>query len=129
MWPLLSGLNSTSPRTDIAASIFTLISGDYKIITGSVSYSQWTGPHSPNTTTKSKNVIENCGDGCLFNIKTDPTEHVDLATKMPDVLEEMKKKLKKYQETHFNPDRGKISPVACDVAINKYGGFWGPFIQ
>ena len=30
-------------------------------------------------------VIENCGDGCLFNIKSDPTDHINLATKMPDV--------------------------------------------
>ena len=129
MWPLISGQNSTSPRTDIPASNLTLISGDYKIITGNVSWSAWTGPHSPNTTSKVPSAIENCGDGCLFNIKTDPTEHVNLATEMPDVLKEMQKKLKKYQETYFNPDRGKNSLAACDVALNKYGGFWGPFIQ
>ena len=130
MWPLISGQNSTSPRTDIPASNFTLISGDYKIITGNVNMSVWTGPHSPNATTNrnTMQIIEDCGDGCLFNIKTDPTEHVNLATKMPDVLVEMQKKLKKYQETHFNPDRGKKAPEACNAAINKYGGFWGPFI-
>ena len=129
MWPLISGQNSTSPRTDIPASNLTLISGDYKIITGNVSWSAWTGPHSPNATSKVSNAIENCNDGCLFNIKTDPTEHINLATKMPDVLEEMQKKLKKYQETYFNPDRGKRALAACDAAINKYGGFWGPFLQ
>ena len=129
MWPLISGQNSTSPRTDIPASNLTLISGDYKIITGNVSWSTWTGPHSPNTTSKVTSIVENCGDGCLFNIKTDPTEHDNLATKMPDVLKEMQKKLKKYQETYFNPDRGKKAPEACDAALNKYGGFWGPFIK
>ena len=81
---------------------------------------------TPNTTTGRLHVIENCGDGSLFNIKTDPTEHVNLATKMPDVLKEMQNKLKKYQETYFNPDR---VPEACDTAINKYEGFWGPFVQ
>ena len=129
MWPLISGQNSTSPRIDIPASNFTLISGDYKIITGSLNFSVWTSPQSPNTTTGQLHVIENCGDGCLFNIKADPTEHVNLATKMPDVLKEMQNKLKKYQETYFNPDRGKRAPEACDAAINKYGGFWGPFVQ
>ena len=128
VWPLISGENSTSPRTDIPASNVTLISGDYKIITGNISHSGWTGPHSPNTTTKDKNVVENCGDGCLFNIKSDPTEHVNLATKMPDVLEEMQKKLKKYQKTFFSPDRGGKMPEACDAALNKYDGFWGPYL-
>ena len=127
MWPLISGLNSTSPRTDIPASNFTLISGDYKIITGNQSMSVWTGPHSPNTTSKGLYAMENCGDGCLFNIKTGPTEHDNLATKMPDVLEEMQRILKKYQDTHFNLDRGKKWPEACTTFLNKYGGFWGPF--
>ena len=131
MWPLISGQNSTSPRTDIPASNFTLISGHYKIITGNVNMSTWTGPHFPNTTTKrdDTHVIEKCGDGCLFNIKSDPNEHVNLATKMPDVLAEMQEKLRKYQETHFNPDRGTVWPEACKMALNKYGGFWGPFLQ
>ena len=130
MWPLISGLNSTSPRTDIPVSNFTLISGDYKIITGDVNMSVWTGPHSPNTTTKRSDiqVVESCGNGCLFNIKTDPNEHDNLATKMPSILTEMQKKLKAYQETHFNPDRGKKWPEACTKALNDYGGFWGPFI-
>ena len=46
MWPLISGQNSTSLRTDIPASNFTLISGDYKIITGSLNFSVWTSPQS-----------------------------------------------------------------------------------
>ena len=128
MWPLISGQNSTSPRTDIPANNVTLISGDYKIITGDAKENVWTGPHSPNTTTKVNNAVKSCDDGCLFNIKSDPTEHVNLATKMPDVLEEMQRKLKKYQATFFNPDRGEKVPEACDAALNKYGGFWGPFI-
>ena len=47
---------------------------------------------------------------------------------MPDVLAQMQKKLQKYQETYFNPDRGSAWPGACETAINKYGGFWGPFL-
>ena len=129
MWPLISGENSTSPRTDIPVSNFTLLSGDYKIITGHVNFSVWTAPHSPNATKHGAlQVIEDCGDGCLFNIKTDPNEHVNLATKMPDILQEMQKKLQQYQKTHFYPDRGHRWPEACTTALNKYGGFWGPFL-
>ena len=130
MWPLISGQNSTSPRTDIPASHNTLISGDYKIITGSLRYSIYTGPQFPNETTTSKEIhtTYNCGDGCLFNIKQDPNELYNLAEKMPDTLKTMQQKLAKYQESYFNPDRGGDSPAACETALNKYGGFWGPFL-
>ena len=130
IWPLISGQNSTSPRTDIPISHATLISGDYKIITGDIDNSAWTGPQFPNTTTKPKGirVTEHCGDGCLFNIKEDPYEYVNLATKMPDVLAQMQKKLQKYQATYFDPDRGSAWPGACEAALNNYGGFWGPFL-
>ena len=130
MWPLISGTNSTSPRTDIPASHNTLISGDYKIITSRNNYAVHTGPQFPNTTTTSKaiNRVVDCGDGCLYNIKQDPNEYVDLATKMPDMLKTMQMKLQNYQNTYFNPDRGRESPEACKTALNKYGGFWGPFL-
>ena len=70
VWPLISGQNTTSPRTDIPISYDTLISGDYKIITGDVEYGVCTGPQFPNTTTTSKqiHVTAHCGDGCLFDI-------------------------------------------------------------
>ena len=130
IWPLISGVNTTSPRTDIPISHNTLISGDYKIITSDVDHSAWTGPVFPNTTTTAKQVdiTVHCGDGCLFNIKEDPFEYENLATKMPDVLAQMQKKLQKYQETYFHPNRGSSSPEACKTALNKYGGFWGPFL-
>ena len=40
----------------------------------------------------------------------------------------MKMKLKDYQGTHFNPDRGRVWPGACETALNKYGWFWGPVL-
>ena len=130
IWPLISGQNTTSPRTDIPVSHDTLISGDYKLLTGNIEYSVWTGPQYPNTSTPHDNIHirEKCGDGCLFNIKEDPDEYDNLASKMPDILAQMQKKLSKYQATYFNPNRGQKSPLACETALNKYGGFWGPFV-
>ena len=58
----------------------------------------------------------------------DPEERNNLASKMPDVLKEMQAKLAKYQASHFNPDRGKSWPLACETALKTYGGFWGPFV-
>lgn len=130
MWPLISGTNSTSPRVDIPLTYETLISGDYKILTGSINDNGWTGPHYPNSTHRVGGDKE-CGHaGCMYNIKEDPLEHHDLASKKEykDTLEMMQKKLNKYQETHFEPDRGNVWPGACEAALNKYNGFWGPFI-
>ena len=128
VWPLISGQNTTSPRVDIPLTNKSLISGDYKIITGDVGHAGWTGPHYPNGS-GSVDVEEKCGDGCLYNIKEDPLEHHNLAKDMPDVLKTMQSKLAKYVSTRFNPDRGKEWPGACDAAVNKYGYFWGPFVE
>ena len=53
---------------------------------------------------------------------------MNLASKMPDKLREMQGKLERSMKTYFNPDRGGVSPEACDVFMKKYGGFWGPFL-
>lgn len=131
MWPMLSGETSTSPRVDIPISYSTLISGDYKILTGRVSQAGWTGPQYPNVTSpEGINNAEQCGDeGCLYNIKEDPEERVNLASEMPGLLNEMREKLEGYQATYFNPDRGSTPPEACQMAMGKYEGFWGPFIN
>ena len=131
MWPLISGQNTTSPRMDVPASNMTLISGDYKILTGNVEQAGWTGPQYPNLTNPNGGIkaSEKCGDtGCLYNIKTDPEERMNLATQMPDMLGKMRAALRGYQKGHFNPDRGSMWPGACDTALNQYGGFWGPFL-
>ena len=132
MWPFISGETDTSPRTDIPASINTLISGDFKILVGTVDQAGWTGPQYPNQTKPAGGIEarEQCGEsGCLYNIKDDPEERHNLASSMPEQLKAMQEKLKKYLATYFNPDRGHVSPLACQAAVNKYGGFWGPFVE
>ena len=132
MWPMISGQNATSPRVDIPASNNTLISGDYKILQGVVEQAGWTGPQYPNLTNPTGGIkaLEKCGqDGCLYNIKEDPEERVNLASKMPDVLKEMQEKLAKYQATYFNPKRGTEPASFCQTVKDKYKGFAGPFIS
>ena len=129
MWPLISGENMTSPRVDIPISNKTLISGPYKILTGSVPQAGWTGPHYPNTSHPAGiNHRQECGTGCLYNIMDDPEERNDLANSEIKILKDMQKKLSDYQATLFNPNRGKESPEACAAALGKYEGFWGPFL-
>ena len=131
MWPLISGQTTESPRQDVPASHDTLISGDYKILAGTVNQAGWTGPQYPNQTNPAGGIkaVVNCGDtGCLYNIKKDPEERVNLAKVEPEILKMMQQKLAKYQATYFNPDRGHMWPGACTVAVDTYGGFWGPFL-
>ena len=131
MWPLISGENSTSPRTEIFASINALISGDYKILMGEMGQAGWTGPQYPNQTNPNGGIktMVNCGEtGCLFNIKEDPEERKNLASTMPDMLSQMKKKLTTVMANYFDPVRGKAWPGACQTAVEKYDNFWGPFL-
>ena len=131
MWPLISGQTKQSPREDVPISIDTLISGDYKILTGWVSQAGWTGPQYPNETNPHGGIpgVQDCGDtGCLYNIMSDPEERENLAERQPDILKQMQEKLAKYQATYFNPDRGRAWPGACQAALDTYGGFWGPFL-
>ena len=131
MWPLISGQNSTSPRTDIAISLNTLISGDYKILTGTVAQAGWTEQDHPNSNSISASLpYQSCGArGCLYNIKDDPEERTNLASTNRQDLRTMHTKLQAYQATHFDPYRGSVSPAACDAALGTHQGFWGPFIQ
>lgn len=48
---------------------------------------------------------------------------------MPEIQNEMLAKLHSHQKTYFNPNRGKASEMACNAALNHYGGYWGPFLM
>ena len=124
MWPFISGKTTDSPRKDIPISHKTLISGDYKILTGIVILASWTGPQYPSMTHSSGRTyaFQNYGNKGGLNIKE------DLAKMQPDMLRDMQQKLAKYQATYFNTNRGKVQHGASTTAINTYGGFWGPFL-
>ena len=66
--------------------------------------------------------------GCLFNVLTDPTEHDDVAADHPDIVAAMYARILEIQNTTFSPKRGTDDGAAC-AAAQKYGGFWGPFIE
>lgn len=104
----------------------------------------WTGPQYPNKSTSWPDVYYHCGvpkngttpaigkGGCLFNVLNDPTEHDELNVTAPEnvkIVEELFAALREIDATTFTPDRGTVSPMACDAALKQYKGFWGPFVE
>ena len=129
MLPFLFGEVRESPRKDIHISEFTIIAGDYKLITGSgLPVSQkwvrvlskhivlydgyWAGygvEASINTLTK----FRDCRHGCLYNIIDDPFETKELSKSMPSLRDKMMAQLKEKNKSLFRPNRGKEDFNAC----------------
>ena len=149
LWPLLSGANSTPPRTEVWLGsagagnvdnskepiIQALIRADgYKLIHGLVNQDAWTGPFYPNATTSWCDTCTlDCGPidapTCLFNVLDDPTEHNELSAQHPDIVASMAARLQELAKTVFAPDRGKEDTTnACHAGDVTWGGFVGPFL-
>jgi len=138
LWPLISGQTDISPREELAIGsehqVGGLIMGNFKVVYGSNTESGWAGEVYPNTTSdwEPDACIEICGNttgtGCLFDIFNDPGEHVNIAAQHPETFAKMIKRIAEVNDGFFDPVRGKVDPMACEVALTRYGGFWGPFV-
>ena len=67
--------------------------------------------------------------GCLFDIIADPTEHVDLAEQMPEVVDRMHARMVALQPTVYDPDRGPIDMDGACAALGRNRGFWTPWLN
>ena len=139
MWPLISGQNATSPRVELPLSNNTYINGDYKLIVHGVFPSAgWTGPQYPNASSPAHDpslVTLDCKMGCLFNVENDPVESNNLAASTPSLLAYMKRRLAYWTTTYYNNDEtgtnscpaSVTEQCACWMAMNHWGGFFGPY--
>lgn len=152
VWPLILGAFDnnqridTPPRNEIPLSKHALIMGDYKLLWNdkhNVTQAGWSYPDYPNASSKRNEILDqsiNCSTGCIFNVETDPGEHENIARSEPARLQIMKKRLKELRKGFFeNDDKGADScprgynddddslPCACWMAVNYYGGFFGPY--
>ena len=138
MWPLITGINLTSPRTEVVISGNVLIQNNYKyMVNASFDYASWGGYLFPNSTSP-KHPIQgtkmNCNEGCLFDLEKDMTEHVniinenmDIANKMYQRLVELKKGFYSNNEPGITMCPKNISgSCQCWAAFNLYAGFYGP---
>jgi len=131
LWPYISGTVESSPRTEIMISAEDnggIISGDYKMIVGVQNYGFWTALNYPNKSFDHSTVKEvDCGKGCLFDIRGDPSEYVDLATSMPDKLDELQKLHKKRSATSYMPPNMENDAARCSAYLKEHQGFLGPY--
>ncbi len=154
MWPLISGANGTSPRTEIVVgsnvggdesgrtsgvtTVAALIRPPWKLLLGEgpgdiLDMAGHPGPQSPNSTAVIfSNLTQVCGrspeTGCLYDIFADPTEMHNVASEQPAVYNEMYAAILELNKTVYSPIRGSDDGLACEKASGDYGGFWGPFL-
>ena len=87
-------------------------------------------PRSPLLVSRSTfSVSSELHAGCLFDIIADPTEHVDLAEQMPEVVDRMHARMVALQPTVYDPDRGPIDMDGACAALGRNRGFWTPWLN
>merc|ERR1712127_1071259 len=85
---------------------------------------------SSDSETDRQTWTKDCGEGCLMNVQTDPTEHSDLAgdPAYAETLKSMQDTLKELNKDLFQPDRGVGRLEGCQVALDQ-GRVFGPFVS
>jgi len=139
-WPLITGKTQDAPRKEIHISKMTVIQGDYKLVTGGdgaiisifdTKYMPF-DCHGWGWGVKSLECSfrrgRDCSKGCLFNIKEDPNEDNEITKSHPELRDQLLARLKELNQDNFEPNRGEPYDLGCTVAIEKYHGFYGPFI-
>ena len=137
IWADVIQTASQPTRTQIHLSSQALIDGDWKIVIGEQQMAGWTPMKFPvyglpQPMYKTVNVDhwpEFCPQGCLFNIKDDPTERTDLAERYPEKRAALFSALESLNFANYAPDRGTGDPESCTVAEQKYSGYYGPWVD
>ena len=132
VWPLISGQTTTSPRQTILVHEHLLVHNQWKYVAPhqNMRGNARAGPAYPNATTAHDNVWNHelqCGaEGCLFDVVADPHEFNEISAQHPDVVREMQTLMAAEVKTIYSVSH--VDDPACKTAaINKYGGFYGPW--
>ena len=141
----------------------------WKLLIGFVEQSGHTGPHYPNATTDTccfdavlqssnhkprpgcptddpcpRRGVTNCTEGCLYELRSDPSEYHELSAQHPDIVAALLQRIVQVRESAFLPVRcqcddgfggiacaagGCADARACEMVQKRWGGFWGPFVD
>lgn len=111
-----------------------------KALLGTFAQAGWTGPFYPNkssvfstcfdTGTRKSECVLHCEPACFFNVTEDPGERHDLSAVLSkEEREDMINRIERAQKSAFTPNRGTSSKKACQMALGRYHGFYGPFVR
>jgi arylsulfatase B len=139
-WPLISGANATSPRTEVPVLPTVLVSGRWKLLLGKQGGSGYDGPLFPNASSPAHSPHEevlDCGArGCLFDVDADAGEHDDVAAQNPAVVAALTARLAALRPGFFSNEDGARfvcahnaslsvdGACACDRAARVCAGFF-----
>ena len=105
--------------------------GNYKLIVGDEYYASWYGEFSPNKTGTPPNYeLVECSTGpCLYNLAEDPTEHFNLASSKPEIVQRLWGIFNRSNTAHHP----KIVSPARDVsgycsAVRQHDGWVAPWL-
>ena len=120
----VQGLPEDARCTTVTGVIFDDGTGSlWKLMTGNNSQYVQTGPDLPNATTGDLNSQDpqwtrSCGDGCLYELYSDPAKRHDLAglASSEAILRKLRNMVNEAIPTAYNPHRGKVDPRACAAA-------------
>ena len=146
LWPMLSGANTTSPRTEMALVVdfaefknrhnlsnSVLISGKWKLLEGVQTQTYYQGPAFPNASSPPYGVLTDtsllhlCRPACLYDILDDPTEQHNVAAKHLEVVATLRARLAALRPTKFQPESDK-QELSCQAQVEKNGDFYGPWL-
>ena len=142
MWPYISGMNTTSPRTRIVhqhdmytgSPLGAVRDGDYKLIVNEENFAtlygnDTIGNFTPPASGKLPNPTQ-CSPTkpCLFDIVNDPLETTDLSSTMPKKVKELMDIFLSYNNEHHPPTANplKNETACCAVSANN-GGYLAPW--
>ena len=142
VWPIITGENTTTPHEEIVlgfnftkGEIGAIIVGDYKLIVNKMATHcdalMWSPLHYP---CQDGPKGENCDPYCLYNIVEDPSEHNELSSNEPDMLQKLLERYNSYakeprdmqDQGYHDPDEIPVFKGVCNY-IKNHKGYWQPW--
>ena len=124
MWPLITGENTTSPRTEIPINGNVLIQNNYKyMVNASFDYASWGNYIFPNSSSPQHPIQGTTMDckypGCLFDLDKDMTEHNNIVNENMDIVKKMDERLVELSKGFYNNKiEGTVSMCPKDINIS-----------